>query len=81
MTTEVTRLDPDPVPGSVTPGLEGSAVVGLMIPGMSPPLLDAAAQTVAISQYGSTRSLNAGVASGIAMYAWALRHAVSDRHR
>ena len=29
----------------------------------------------AISQYGSTRSLNAGVASGIAMYAWAVQHA------
>ena len=29
---------------------------------------------VAITQHGSTRSLNAGVASGIAMYAWLLQH-------
>ncbi len=29
----------------------------------------------AITQYGSTRSLNAGVASGIAMYAWSTQHA------
>ena len=28
-----------------------------------------------ISQYGSTRSINAGVASGIAMHAWVRRHA------
>ena len=28
-----------------------------------------------IPQYGSTRSINAGVASGIAMYEWARRHA------
>jgi tRNA G18 (ribose-2'-O)-methylase SpoU len=30
--------------------------------------------TCAITQYGSTRSMNAGVASGIAMYAWASQH-------
>ena len=29
-----------------------------------------------IPQYGSTRSINAGVASGIAMYEWVRRHAV-----
>lgn len=44
-------------------------------PGMSNPLLAAASQVCAITQYGSTRSLNAGVASGVAMYAWVLQHA------
>jgi tRNA G18 (ribose-2'-O)-methylase SpoU len=28
-----------------------------------------------ITQYGSTRSINAGVASGIAMHAWLRQHA------
>ena len=36
----------------------------------------AAAQLVcSIRQFGSTRSINAGVASGIAMHAWTIRHA------
>jgi tRNA G18 (ribose-2'-O)-methylase SpoU len=34
--------------------------------------------TCAITQYGSTRSMNAGVASGIAMYAWASQHLKND---
>ncbi len=44
-----------------------------------PGLSDEARRTVAglrvIPQYGSTRSVNAGVASGIAMYEWCRRHA------
>ncbi|WP_308282783.1 TrmH family RNA methyltransferase [Pseudonocardia nigra] len=35
----------------------------------------AAALTVSIAQFGSTRSINAGVAAGIAMHAWVRRHA------
>ena len=35
----------------------------------------AAALTVSIAQFGSTRSINAGVAAGIAMHAWIRRHA------
>lgn len=31
--------------------------------------------TVSIAQFGSTRSINAGVAAGIAMHAWIRRHA------
>ena len=31
-----------------------------------------------IAQFGSTRSINAGVASGIAMHAWIRRHAAAD---
>ncbi len=44
-------------------------------PGLSAAALAAADTICAITQYGSTRSLNAGVASGIAMYAWASQHA------
>jgi tRNA G18 (ribose-2'-O)-methylase SpoU len=44
-------------------------------PGLSDAALEAASMTCAITQYGSTRSLNAGVASGIAMFAWATQHA------
>jgi tRNA G18 (ribose-2'-O)-methylase SpoU len=44
-------------------------------PGLSDAALEAASMTCAITQYGSTRSLNAGVASGIAMFAWATHHA------
>lgn len=44
-------------------------------PGVSDSVLRAASMTCAITQFGSSRSLNAGVASGIAMYAWALQHA------
>ena len=44
-------------------------------PGLSEQALAASAMTCKITQYGSTRSLNAGVASGIAMFAWVLQHA------
>jgi tRNA G18 (ribose-2'-O)-methylase SpoU len=38
----------------------------------------AAAFTVSIAQFGSTRSINAGVAAGIAMHAWIRQHADLD---
>ncbi|WP_218566655.1 TrmH family RNA methyltransferase [Vallicoccus soli] len=44
-------------------------------PGLSPAAREAAALVVSIAQYGSTRSLNAGVAAGIAMHAWVRAHA------
>lgn len=44
-------------------------------PGASPEALDLADVVLAITQYGSTRSINAGVASGIAMHAWTCQHA------
>ncbi len=50
-------------------------VFGQEGPGLSPEMVDVASMLVAITQYGSTRSLNAGVASGIAMYAWVRQHA------
>lgn len=39
-------------------------------PGISAELLQKAHMVVAIEQFGSTRSINVGVAAGIAMYAW-----------
>ena len=44
-------------------------------PGLSPEARAAAAQVLSISQFGSTRSINAGVAAGIAMHAWIRRWA------
>jgi tRNA G18 (ribose-2'-O)-methylase SpoU len=44
-------------------------------PGLSPAAREACEQVLHIPQYGSTRSINAGVASGIAMYEWCRRHA------
>jgi tRNA(Leu) C34 or U34 (ribose-2'-O)-methylase TrmL len=43
-------------------------------PGLSPAALAACTEVVSITQYGSTRSLNAGVASGIALHAWVRAH-------
>ena len=43
--------------------------------GLTPEATAAAAITVSIAQFGSTRSINAGVAAGIAMHAWIRRHA------
>jgi tRNA G18 (ribose-2'-O)-methylase SpoU len=44
-------------------------------PGLTPQARAGAALTVSIAQFGSTRSLNAGVAAGIAMHAWVRQHA------
>ncbi|MDT4938376.1 MAG: hypothetical protein QOG80_2047 [Pseudonocardiales bacterium] len=43
--------------------------------GLSDEARAAAAQICSIAQYGSTRSINAGVAAGIAMHAWIRRYA------
>ena len=44
-------------------------------PGVSDDARQRAAVTVSIAQFGSTRSINAGVAAGIAMHAWIREHA------
>lgn len=44
-------------------------------PGLSAAAHDACDQVFSIAQFGSTRSINAGVASGIAMHAWVRAHA------
>ena len=50
-------------------------VFGSEGPGLTPELVAACDRLVGISQYGSTRSLNAGAAAAIAMYHWARRWA------
>jgi tRNA G18 (ribose-2'-O)-methylase SpoU len=50
--------------GQEGPGLSEAARAGLDL-------------VCSIAQFGSTRSINAGVASGIAMHAWVRRHAAS----
>ncbi len=50
-------------------------VFGSEGPGLTPELVAACDRLVAITQYGSTRSLNAGAAAAIAMYHWALKWA------
>ena len=70
----------DNLPGSVP--LESTdlpercvLVFGQEGPGLSDAVRDAASTVCSIAQYGSTRSINAGVASGIAMHAWIRDHA------
>ena len=43
-------------------------------PGLSPGAHAGCSLVCSITQYGSTRSINAGVASGIAMYTWLRQH-------
>lgn len=47
--------------------------------GVSEDAQQSADVTVSIAQFGSTRSINAGVAAGIAMHAWVRQHADLDR--
>ena len=49
-------------------------VFGQEGPGITGDIRDGAALTVSIAQFGSTRSINAGVAAGIAMHAWIRQH-------
>jgi tRNA G18 (ribose-2'-O)-methylase SpoU len=44
-------------------------------PGLSDPARTACDGTFSIAQFGSTRSINAGVAAGVAMHAWIRQHA------
>jgi tRNA G18 (ribose-2'-O)-methylase SpoU len=43
-------------------------------PGLSPAAKEACELVCSITQFGSTRSINAGVASGIAMHEWIRQH-------
>lgn len=49
-------------------------VFGSEGPGLSSEMQQAAKKTVKIEQFGSTRSVNVGVAAGIAMYVWVQHH-------
>ena len=48
-------------------------------PGITDDAKRGAALTVSIAQFGSTRSINAAVAAGIAMHAWIAQHADLNR--
>ncbi len=49
-------------------------VFGSEGPGLTDEVVAACERVVAITQHGSTRSMNAGAAAAIAMYHWALQH-------
>lgn len=49
-------------------------VFGQEGPGLSPEMVSACRAVHEITQYGSTRSVNVGVASGIAMHTWCVQH-------
>lgn len=75
-----TAVGVDNLPGSVP--LERTRlperaclVFGSEGPGLTEEMVAVCSSLVAITQHGSTRSLNAGAAAAIAMYAWALRWA------
>jgi tRNA G18 (ribose-2'-O)-methylase SpoU len=48
-------------------------------PGITDEAREAATLTVSVAQFGSTRSINASVAAGIAMHAWIRQHADMSR--
>lgn len=52
-------------------------VFGAEGPGISDELAQVAEKIVAIEQFGSTRSVNVGVAAGIVMYAWLQQHTLN----
>jgi tRNA G18 (ribose-2'-O)-methylase SpoU len=73
----------DNLPGAVPIETFALPERGLLLFGQEGPGLSAAAQRAAavvcsIAQFGSTRSINAGVAAGIAMHAWVRRYAGSN---
>jgi tRNA G18 (ribose-2'-O)-methylase SpoU len=72
----------DNLPGSVpieTVALPRRCVLvfGQEGPGLSDAARDACTQVCSITMFGSTRSINAGVASGIAMHTWVRQHAIA----
>ena len=69
----------DNIPGSVPLEHHRLPAATVMLfgqegPGLSQDAVDICSQVLAITQYGSTRSMNASAAGAIAMYAWALQH-------
>lgn len=79
-THEITLVGVDNLPGSVP--LETAElpkrcclVFGSEGDGLTDELVAVCDRLVSITQYGSTRSINAGAAAAIAMYHWALQHA------
>lgn len=52
-------------------------IFGAEGPGLSKEMLSTAKEVVMIEQFGSTRSVNVGVAAGITMYAWLQQHSLT----
>lgn len=76
---DVTPIGVDNLPGSVA--LETTQlpqdcclVFGSEGPGLTEAMVAGCEALVAITQYGSTRSMNAGAAAAIAMYHWSVQH-------
>ena len=63
------KLEVDPLPRSCV------LVFGQEGPGLSEEMRAAVSECRSIAQFGSTRSINAGVAAGIAMHTWISQHA------
>jgi tRNA G18 (ribose-2'-O)-methylase SpoU len=61
-------LDSRPLPAACV------LVLGQEGPGLSEAMRPALSECRSIPQFGSTRSINAGVAAGIAMYSWIRQH-------
>jgi tRNA G18 (ribose-2'-O)-methylase SpoU len=73
----------DNVPGAVrlerqTLPRDCLLIFGQEGPGITDAARSGAARTVSIAQFGSTRSINAAVAAGIAMHAWIEQHGDLD---
>ncbi|MBC9227159.1 rRNA methyltransferase [Aeromicrobium sp. 636] len=76
----LTVVGVDNLPGAVpleTTTLPRDAVLlfGQEGPGLTPEAAEACESMVAIAQFGSTRSINAGAAAAITMHAWIREHA------
>lgn len=63
--------------GAVLPA-KAVLVFGGEGPGLSSEMVAASEKMVKIEQFGSTRSVNVGVAAGIVMYAWLQQHILTD---
>ena len=77
---DVVMVGVDNLPGSVPLETEQlpercCLVFGSEGPGLTDEMVAACERLVAITQHGSTRSINAGAAAAIAMYHWAVQHA------
>ena len=75
----LTCIAVDNVPGSVPIERYALPRAALLVfggegPGLSAAAREAAEAVVHITQFGSTRSINAGAAAAIAMHTWALQH-------
>lgn len=78
-TQGVSIIGIDNIAGSVALGKttlpkKAALVLGQEGPGLSADMQSHCQSIVAIEQFGSTRSINVGVASGIVMYAWLQQH-------